>query len=332
LLQFLDRSTGVAITATGNTTCVTTGTDFSCAAGSIAVGHSVTIVATFTLKPHVPCGTIIHNVASAFSPTDTECREADWYTNVTCVSPAEKCINCVRAAALESTGACHDQYVECTRVASSPCAQCIANITVDPLAPPSVCFSDVAACHIMQCIYNDACGLGADMAAERRECDSPFSEPITCPGDKKRQTLSHRAATFSKTEAVAPQKVVSSGAVLTPQKVNVEASIVGDRVEIKFKNILKMKVQIDDVALEVTSPAGIKRIQLGSKSESVKETTCGKSIKLRKDWTWSCSAALDHSVFAQATDVKVLAHGKAVVREGYHPIVGVQDVRVHKKK
>jgi uncharacterized repeat protein (TIGR01451 family) len=69
--------------------CVGTGTDFTCSAGDIAVGQTVTITVSYNLMQPPMCGDV-RNWVSAFSPTDEECREAEDVTTVVCPIPGVK--------------------------------------------------------------------------------------------------------------------------------------------------------------------------------------------------------------------------------------------------
>jgi hypothetical protein len=103
---------------------------------------------------------------------------------------------------------------------------------------------------------------------------------------------------------------------------------------LKFKNELKMKVQMEEVSLQLETATGQRQISLSQVSAAVVRTTCKSSMKLRKDWTWTCEVILSAAMaeeIAHAPGAKVVANGKAVVRDGYHPVVGVSVLHSNKK-
>jgi len=70
LCQYMERTT------TTQGVVVTTGQDLTASLGDIAPGQTVTITIPYSVCQNAVPGTIVTNNVTAFSPTDTECREA----------------------------------------------------------------------------------------------------------------------------------------------------------------------------------------------------------------------------------------------------------------
>jgi uncharacterized repeat protein (TIGR01451 family) len=175
LAQFLN-----SIVAPNGTTCVSTGFDFSCTLGDVAVGQEVVITVRYTLAPDAPVGAVINRV-SAFSPTDEECRDAQDSTLVlagptttrtlppTTTTVTHNIVACEACFVTAAAGACSAQYTACTTEA---CASCVANPFNDVGLPNPLCFTPDA-CPLTKCIIDQACSA---------QCRSPGQPDITCSG------------------------------------------------------------------------------------------------------------------------------------------------------
>jgi len=316
LVQYIN-----GISASNGTTCVSTGGDFTCSSGDLAVGHSVTITVPYSLAPGSSCG-VVTNRVSVYSPTDSECRDAEDNTTVNCVSRTQVCRNCIDYAI--TSGICTAQYAACSQ--TQPCATCIASILADPRNPAAVCFQDAQSCALMQCTYNNACGLGAPPDVINRACDSPNNGPVLCPPTKRNALeetplITHLAPV--KPAAAAP---TPTGPMLAPKQLSVQAKFVETSLEVKLSNLLKTDVQIQHLELTLVDRAGLSHtVQLDATSALVTQTTCNLAqVKLQKNWSYSCTITL-HDLFslADSASIKVVGRGFAETAKGYHPVIGV---------
>jgi uncharacterized repeat protein (TIGR01451 family) len=330
------------ISATNGTSCVSTGGDFTCSSGDLAVGQSVTVTVPYSLVQNAPCGNFT-NLVSVYSPTDSECRDASDTTIVDCVAQDILCLNCINYAV--STGICAAQYAACTN--PSNCYTCLSSIRVNPRNPPAVCFSDPQSCALMQCTYNDACGLGAPASIANRPCDSPNDTAVLCPA-AKRDTQPMEVTPVITQLAVSKPKAVAvpTGRMLSPKQMTVEAKLTGQVLEVKLSNLLKTEVQMQHLEMQLVDKAGASRtVDLTSAGEMVAQTSCNLAqVKLQKNWSYSCTITLVSIEQAEfnlsALKVKmrfrrvfvleltslvcwqVVGRGFIDTPKGYHPVVG----------
>jgi uncharacterized repeat protein (TIGR01451 family) len=161
--------------------CVSTGFDFTCLSGDLPKGSSITLQVDYTINLPAVCGPVT-NVISAFSPTDTTCRDAsDTTTIINCpappVAPGVECVNCAIAATQNPSGVCNPEYVN-SCLPNVNCSACIASVLRDPTSPLPICFSDQTACSMMQCIYNGVCH---GPVGQGGPCNSPEQVDVVCP-------------------------------------------------------------------------------------------------------------------------------------------------------
>jgi hypothetical protein len=317
LVQYIN-----GISATAGTTCIITGGDFTCSSGDLAVGQHVTITVPYSLAPNANYCGVITNRVSVYSPTDSECRDASDSTTVNCLTPTQVCLTCLNYAV--SSGICTSQYAACNK--TEPCAACAASVLANPRSPLDICFQDHQSCAFMQCVYNDACGLGAPANIVSRPCDSPNDGPILCPTSPTRRSI-EQTPVISHLPAVKPIAVATpTGAMLAPKQLTVQAKLVATTLDIKLSNLLKTDAHMQHLEMTVVNRAGVSRtVSLDTTSDVVTQTTCNLAlVKLQKNWSYSCSVTL-HDLFSlvESASVKVVARGFAETSKGYHPVIGV---------
>jgi len=276
----------------------------------------------YTLAPNANYCGVVTNRVSVYSPTDSECRDAEDNTTVTCLSQTELCLNCIDYAL--SSGICTSQYAACGHATN--CSICLQAIRTDPRNLPAVCFQDVQSCQLLQCTYNDACGLGAPANVASRACDSPNDGPILCPTGTRR-SIEQAPVVISHLASAKPAAVATpTGTMLAPKQLNVQAKLTTTTLEVKLSNLLKTEAQIQHLEMTIVDYAGVSRtVPLDSINAVVTQTTCNLAqVKLQKNWSYSCTITL-HDLFslAQSTSVKVVGRGFAETSKGYHPVIGV---------
>ncbi len=158
--------------------CVGVGRDFTCSVGDLAVGQTAVILVSYSNMQPPMCGQV-SNWASAFSPTDEECRFA-WDNNtVVCspIIPTEPCVNCAIAAVEVPSGFCYNYHQTICRQ-NADCASCYESIKQNPASPSPTCYSDPTACQLFACIYNGPC---RGPPGQGGPCNSPEQVTVTCP-------------------------------------------------------------------------------------------------------------------------------------------------------
>jgi len=332
--QFLETLT------TSQGRCIGVGGDFTCSLGDLAVGHSVTITVRFNNMQPPMCGTV-RNWASAFSPTDDECREAYDNTTVLCPqqSPTEVCKNCAIGATESSAGSCHPYYVN-TCLQNANCSLCYNSIKANASSPSPVCFSDRVSCVLLACIYNGECHGPIGQAGP---CNSPEQVYVTCPQDatgRKRTEVARseweampvRFTEIKRVEApVAPsfKPRVHTGQALASKLMSVElkSGAAPRTFKVALKNPMRNTVELEGLSVQIVDAKGkMQSADLSVVGGIVVKSTCERVLgfKLHANWESFC----EFELAGAAASVKVSARGTQTVRGGYHPVMGASTLVV----
>jgi uncharacterized repeat protein (TIGR01451 family) len=313
--------------------CIGVGSDFTCSLGDLPVSQTVLITVRFNNMQPPMCGNV-RNWASAFSPTDDECREAYDNTTVTCPqqSPTEVCKNCAVGATESSAGSCHPYYVN-TCLQNANCAQCYNSIKFNASSPSPVCFSDRTACVLLACIYNGECH---GPAGQGGPCNSPEQVYVTCPqdhpGSKRREVarsewevtpVTHTEIKRVEAPAASFKPRVHKGQALASKLMSVElkSGSAARTFKVALKNPMRNTVELEGLSVQVVDSKGkMQSADLSVVGGIVVKSTCQRvmGVKLHANWESFCEFEL-----ADVTaSVKVSARGTQTVRGGYHPVMG----------
>jgi len=306
------------IEASNGTRCISTGGDFTCTSGDLAVGASVTIRVRYSLMVNTACNTVITNRVSVFSPTDVECRHAEDNTTViNCLNPTQICRTCLEQAI--QSGQCRAVYEACQQ--NPTCNACFQSVVADPRSPNVTCFSHVQSCRMLQCTYNDFCGVGRG-----GPCDSPFEGPVLCPtGKRSPRTEIEMVAGSTPAPATAPP--TPAGRMLAPKMIAVDVKRAeAHSFEIIVTNPLSKDVTVQDLEAQVTHKGGrIELVKLTEAGELVESTTCDVAhVQLGSKWSYTCKVT--SAKLLEATSVKVVVRGFSLAAGGYHAVMASKTI------